>query len=253
MNTLAAYIVDDEFSARNLLADLLEDVSFVRIAGEADCVEDAFRGIQETRPDVILLDVQMPRKDGFVLIEQLQAAGIETTVIFITAYEQYAVRAIRASAFDYLLKPVKKSELVSVLDEVRTVLESKSAHQTFSKLLSRLDGQKKIKFRDRTGFTMVDPDELIYCRADSNYTVLMLKSERSLTVAMHLGKVEDLLPGDRFCRISRSIIINIDYLAAVDRKSMTCNLTGEEMIELPVSRNYLKELEAGCNRHFKVE
>lgn len=252
MERLSVFIVDDESSARRLLLDLLEDIPFVSVVGEAGNAEDAFEGIMQLGPDVVLLDVQMPGKDGFALIGMFHEAGIDLAVIFVTAFEQYAIRAIRTSAADYLLKPVKKEELLLALESVKRTLDSKRSDKYFGRLIEQLSNYQKLKFRNRTGFTMVDPMEIIFCRADSNYTKLQLEGDRSLTVSMNLGKVEEMLPENSFSRISRSIIINIRFLVGLDRKSMTCVLVNETTHTVQVSRKYLKALEEKCDRQFEI-
>ena len=224
MKKLQVLVVDDERSARDLIINLLSDVNEVESVGEAENAEVALSKVLHLKPDVILLDIQMPMEDGFSLIEKLQKQDIQLEIIFITAYEKYAIRAIKYSAFDYLLKPVKKKELVSSLLELAKKKESSDIKEKFNTLIYQLSDHKKLKFKNRTGFYMIDPDDVIYCRADSNYTILELDSGKEFTVSMNLGKVEELLPELCFHRISRSTIINIHFLTMVDRKTMTCEL-----------------------------
>lgn len=252
MKKLKAIIVDDERSARELLSDLVAEMHWIEICGLAAGVDEAMQLIGRDGPDVVLLDIQMPGKDGFVLVEEIMKSDIRPEVIFITAYDKYAIDAIRATAFDYLLKPVRKDELIESLERLAEKVESGSLEQRFSQLLYQLSDKKKIKFRNRTGFTMVNPDEILFCRADSNYSILELSSGKRLTVTLNLGKVEEILPSLCFCRVSRSLIINLHYLTQVDRKSMTCELVNETTHVLPVTRKYLTVLEEGCDRHFKV-
>lgn len=250
MEKLKVFIVDDERSARELLVNLLADFEVIEIVGQAENVEEARIKILKLRPDVLILDIQMPRQDGFSLIEQLQLNDILPEVIFITAYEKYAIRAIKASAFDYLLKPVKKNELVMSLSQLLKKLETKNVRERFELLLHQLGDHKKLKFKNRTGFYMIDPNEIIYCEADSNYSILELDSGKNFTVTLNLGKVEELLPKIQFIRISRSTIINIHYLNMVDRKTMTCTLVNESTHTVSISRKYLKRLEEGCENQF---
>lgn len=252
MRNLKVLIVDDERSARELIINLLEDVEGIDIAGEAESVETAIKEVLRVNPDVILLDIQMPRQDGFILIEQLQLNDIRPEIIFITAFEKYAIRAIKSAAFDYLLKPVKKKELVISLNKLAKKVESSNVKDQFDQLIYQLSDQKKLKFKNRTGFYMIDPEEILFCRADSNYTILELESGKNFTISMNLGKVEESLPDHYFYRISRSIIINIHYLTMVDRKNMSCELVNGTTHVLSISRKYLKELENGCDQHFTV-
>lgn len=247
MNRLNILIVDDELSARELLKNLLEGESWVNISGEADSVDLALPLILKNKPDAILLDVQMPRKDGFVLLEKLLLHKVNVEVIFVTAYEKYAIKAIKASAFDYLLKPVRKSELIDSLKKLADKMQSDLMQERFSSLLLELSDRKKIKFRNRTGFVMVDPDDILFCQADSNYTLLELESGKSLVVSMNLGKVEELLPSQLFCRISRSAIVQSKYIAEVDRKNLTLYVENNSRYALNVSRKYMQKLDTCCD------
>lgn len=250
MNPLSCLIVDDESSARDLLKNLLADVEKIKVAGEADSVESAMNHILLQKPDVILLDIHMPREDGFVLIEKMNALGIHTKVIFVSAYEQYAIKALKVSAFDYLLKPVKKEELISSLMKLKDTVNSEWTKNGYNDLLNILGEQKKLKFQSRTGFFMVDPKTIIYCQAESNYTTMVLEGGKKHTISMNLGKVEEILPSLYFFRISRSIIINTNFLSQVDRKKHICELEPDEKYELSVSKRYLRILEDYCDRNF---
>lgn len=253
MKHLSLIIIDDERSARDLLIELLSDMPAVTILGEAGSVDEALPMILKSRPDLLLLDIQMPNKDGFVLVEKLLQHGVNVEVIFVTAYEKYAIRAIKSSAFDYLLKPVKKVDLVASLAKFSEKVHSERMNDRFSQLIYQLNEKKKLKFRNRTGFTVVDPDEILFCRADSNYTLIELDSGKRLTISINLGKVEEILPRLCFSRISRSVIVNLHYLAAVDRKNMTCEIVNQSRHTLHVSKKYLKELEKDCDRHFSMQ
>lgn len=252
MKHLSLVIIDDERSARELLRGLLADFPDVTILGEAENVDEALPMILKGRPDLILLDIQMPNKDGFVLVEKLLQHEVNVEVIFVTAFEKYALRAIKASAFDYLLKPVKKKDLEDSLAKLADKVQSGRMNEKFSRLIYQLNDKKKLKFRNRTGFTMIDPDEILFCRADSNYSLIELDSGKRLTVSVNLGKVEEILPQPCFSRISRSAIINLHYLAEVDRKNMQCTIVNQSRHTLPVSKKYMKELEKACDRHFSM-
>ncbi len=252
MKKLRIYIVDDERSARELIINLLCDVKEIEIVGEAESVETALKEIIRIRPDVILLDIQMPREDGFSLIQKLHANDVQPKIIFITTFEQYAIKAIKIAAFDYLLKPVKKKDLVLSLGKLSQKIEESNMKEKFDQLIFQLSDHKKMKFKNRTGFYMIDPDEILYCKADSNYTIFELETGKTYTVSMNLGKVEEILPNLCFFRISRSTIININYLSLVDRKTMTCELINDGPHVLSISRKYMKELEQGCDDHFAI-
>ncbi len=253
MKKLSLIIIDDEQPARNLLKDMVSGISWIEVLGEADHVDAAFKEIMNKRPDAILLDIHLQEESGFNLVEKLIQHTIEVKVIFVSAFENHAIRAIRASAVDYLLKPVNKQELVQSLEKLSEKVESSSVEDRFSQLIYQLSDKKKIKFRNRNGFMMIHPDEIIFCQADSNYSTLQLDDGRSLTLSMNLGAVEEVIPELCFAKISRSLIINLHYLSEVDRKSMTCKVVHGTTHILPISRKYLRTLEIGCDRHFSIK
>ena len=252
MKTIRLVIIDDERSARNLLKGLLKDIPGVQVTGEAESVDEAIPLILKQRPDLLLLDIQMPNKNGFDLVELLLQHHVEVGVIFVTAFEEHAIRAIKASAFDYLLKPVKKSEIEESLAKYSAKLDSSSTSERFSQLIYQLSEKKKLKFRNRTGFVLLDPDEILFCKADSNYTILELESGKQMILSMNLGKIEETLPQLCFARISRSVIVNLHYLTEVDRKNMNCEIINQTNHVLPVSSKYVKMLEEACDRHFSI-
>lgn len=252
MRRISLFIVDDEPWASALLKGYLKDVTWVEVLGEADDVVSGFNGIVSMEPDVILLDIHLSGESGFDLLEKLIEQQIRVKVIFVSAYDNYAVRAIRSSAFDYLLKPVKKIELLESLEKVSKMVQAGTIGERSSQLFYQLSEKKKIKFSIPAGFIMIQPDEILYCRADLKHTILELDGGKSITVTKNLGKVEELLPGFCFSRISRSVIINLHYLTAVSRKSLTCEITNQTTHVLRVSKKYMEVLEERCDKHFSI-
>ncbi|MCF8345767.1 MAG: LytTR family DNA-binding domain-containing protein [Bacteroidales bacterium] len=247
---LKVVIVDDESSARSFLRDMLAELPWVKIEGEAAGVDEAFGLVVRKKPDVIFLDVQMSGEDGFALVEKLVEKQIRVEIIFTTAYERYAIRAIKAAAFDYLLKPVKRTELAGSLVKLRDRIKGSGLNSRFSELIFQLSDKKKTKFPTHTGFVMIDADQILFCSADGADTLLELESGRNTRVSLRLEEVENLLPEACFARISSSLVINLHYLAHVDRKLMTCEIINGTRHLLPVSKKYLKEIETKCHRHF---
>ena len=173
----------------------------------------------------MLLDIQMPGKDGFHFIEQMQGSDHEPGVIFVTAYEHYAIQAIRNSVFDYILKPVHQEELDSAILRFRTrgqKVQKQELHQLIETL--RSNGPAKIKLNTRAGYMLIDPAEVVYCEADGNYTYIQLTSGTRETTTQNLGTIEELMEGRTFFRASRSYLLNLKYLSKVDRKNNHCQL-----------------------------
>ena len=237
-------IVDDEPEARDLLGMLAARLEGVTVAGKAEHVDEAFEMVVQLDPDLILLDIQMPVKTGFELVNMLHERGLDQEYIFVTAYDEYAIDAIKASAFDYLLKPVDPGELEAALDRFRNRREEKLLNERIDQLLGKLGIGKKIKLNTRSGFLVISQDDIVCCTADGNYTKIWLRNGRQEIISSNLGSVEGMLDGDDFFRISRSGIINFKYLVQVDTRRGICKLDGEEIMELKVARNRLGKLDA---------
>lgn len=243
INNISILIVDDEPEARDLLSMMLERLGEVELAGTADCVDDAYLQIIKSQPDLVLLDIQMPEKNGFELLKMVHETKLKTGFIFVTAFDEYAIEAIRASAFDYLLKPVDRDELSRSVVRFREQLQESNIHHQIEDILQGLGSKARIKVNTRTGFILIRPDEILHCMAAGNYTEVYLVNNRVETVTSNLGSFMELLPSNGFFRISRSGMINLDYLTRVDYKSGTCRLRGDKEIELKVARNRRRALE----------
>ena len=241
---ISILIVDDEPEARDLLAMLLENVKDTRVVGQAENVDGAFELVLEREPDLILLDIQMPGKSGFDLVRRIRDLGEDTGYIFVTAYDEYAIEAIRASAFDYLLKPVDQTELAKTVSRFREERKNRLMREQIDRLLHNLGMGQRLKLNTRTGFTIIDPGQIVCCIADGNYTEIVLENDRREIISSNLGAMEREFSGNGFYRISRSSLINLGYLTHVDKKKGICKIQGRSVIELKVSRNKFNELEA---------
>lgn len=243
INNISILIVDDEPEARDLLNILLDRIGGVEVVGTAEGVDEAFIQILKKQPNLVLLDIQMPQKNGFELVRMVHDKQLPTGFIFVTAYEEYAIEAIRVSAFDYLLKPVDIDELNKSVIRFRDHLMMGDIRHQLGEMLQGLSRKSSIKVNTRTGFILINPDEVVHCVAAGNYTEVHLVKNRVETITSNLGSFMELLAGKSFFRISRSAMINLDYLIRVDYKSGTCRLRGESDIELKVARNRRKELD----------
>jgi DNA-binding LytR/AlgR family response regulator len=222
---LKILLVDDEPEARELLNYMLQGTKGVSVVGAAGTVDEALNLMRSEHPNLVLLDIQMPEKDGFHFIEQVQQSDHDPGIIFVTAYEHYAIQAIRNSVFDYILKPVHQEELDNAIRRFR--LQGRKAHeQNFQELLAVLRGKvpSRIKLNTRSGYVLIDPSEVVYCQADGNYTHIQLSRGSNELITQNLGTIEEMLNGNTFFRASRSYLLNLKYLSRVDRKSCNCLL-----------------------------
>ncbi len=222
---LKILIVDDEPEARELLKYMLQDSDNMEIVGVAGNVDEAIVLLNQEKPHLVLLDIQMPGRDGFNFIELVQEAGKEPGIIFVTAYEHYAIQAIRNSVFDYIMKPVRQGELNMAIERYRSS-RKRVGKQDINQLIEALKetSVSKVKLNTRAGYILINPKEVIYCQADGNYTHIRLINGVQETTTQNLGAIERLLKGSSFFRASRSYLLNLKYLTRVDRKSCSCIL-----------------------------
>jgi two-component system LytT family response regulator len=218
---------------------LLERMKGVKIAGYAENVDQALERVEERDPDLILLDIQMPAKSGFELVDNLRNTDREVGYIFVTAYDEYAIKAMRASAVDYLLKPVDPELLKDAIWRFREGRQQQLINKRIDEMLNDLGIGRRIKVNTRTGFLVLDPKEIVCCTADGNYTEIFLVNGRSEIISSNLGSMERKLSGDGFFRISRSGLINLSYLTHVNSRTALCRMVGNPVIELKVARNRL--------------
>lgn len=200
-------IIDDEPLARNLLRSLLEECCPEhRIAGEADGVASGVKTIREFEPDIVFLDIEMNDGSGFDLLDQVQ--DITFKLIFTTAHEEFALRAFRYHAIDYLLKPIEDDLLKEALERI----EDKPSAALKSQLASFFDSLKEKKLEKLTinaqeGTTYIRLDEIVYLQTTGHYTSFLLKDGSRALVVKPLQEYEDLLPEDQFFRIHQSYIV----------------------------------------------
>lgn len=210
---LKAIIIDDEQKGRIALKQkILDYCKTVRVLGEAENGEQGLLLIEKHHPDIIFLDIEMPLMNGFDMLRQVRDKNFH--IIFTTAYDQYAITAIKYSAFDYLLKPVDIEELKSAIARI----SQQSFNQTEKKLdtLEQNLGSKKIfnKIAVPTmqGLLFFDINTIIQLEAQSNYTILYFSNHPKLTASKTLKEFEELLPEEIFFRTHHSHIINLSYI-----------------------------------------
>jgi DNA-binding LytR/AlgR family response regulator len=240
---LSALIIDDEENARKLLNKLLEETQYFSDIRLAQSVSSANYELTQFDPDIIFLDIKMPGKDGFSFIHDLPQKEKKPGIVFVTAYEQYAIKAIKNQAFDYLLKPVNRRELKQSI--VKFIERKKEGHFPDRQVKpdELLEKFTRIRVNTRIGTVFINPATILYCKADGNYTTICTGEKQHLC-SMNLGKVEELLPGNGFLRIGRSHIINFEYITMLDRKESTVTLIRNgESVTIKIPRKHLKDLD----------
>lgn len=223
--TLNAIIVDDEEFARSSLFFLLqENCEHINISGIAKSVAEARVLLSQHAIDLIFLDIAMPGENGFELISQ--AKDHKAHVIFTTAYDQYALKAIKANALDYLLKPIDIDELKEAVDKAREYISVRKNGTDRSENLQNLAKQltdrteiRKISLPNGQGYSLTSVSDIVHIAADSNYSVFYLANGEKITVSKVLKEYEEILPDHQFIRVHKSSIINLDYVLEYNSKN----------------------------------
>lgn len=208
-------LVDDETASRETISRHLRDgVPEVTVIAEAGSVQSAVEKIQSAKPQLLLLDISLKDGTGFDILHQLPEKDFE--VIFITAYEKYAIEAFRFSAVDFLLKPVEPGTLREAVLKAIEKIELRQFKNRWEVLVHNLSVEKSVNKRlaiaTNTGFEFLQINMIIRCESNSNYTVFHLPGGKKITTSRHLGFYEDLLPVGIFCRIHHSHLINLNYI-----------------------------------------
>ena len=241
-HVLRVIIVDDEEPARLALRQALEDVGDAEVVGECANGFEAVKVVGEQRPDLVLLDVQMPKLDGFEVLELL---GVAVPVVFVTAYDEFALRAFEVHAVDYLLKPVTPERLGTALSRVRTRAGAAGPSPAALRRSARPPGAplERVVIRDGPQVHVVPVGKIDYVEAQDDY-VAFRTGGRTLLKEQTLGELESQLDGRRFVRIHRSYVLNIERLARVElyaKDSRIAILT--DGTKLPVSRSGYQRLQ----------
>ncbi len=212
---LKAIIIDDETSSRSTLRQKLKNnCPGVAVIAECENAEQGIKSIEENQPDIIFLDIEMPRINGFTMLKQLKQHDFE--IIFITAYDHFAIQAIKYSALDYLVKPVEIEDLKTAVNKAIQKRKQSAGNERLELLLQNLMNEKKehhrIAIPSMEGLLFVETGDIIYLEALSNYTNFYLANNKKITVAKTLKDFEELLPVSIFIRIHHSYIININCI-----------------------------------------
>jgi two-component system LytT family response regulator len=210
---LTAVIIDDEPRGRLALRQKLTDYCpEVALAGEAAGGEEGLRLIEDLGPEIVFLDIEMPHMNGFELLQRLPRKNFH--LIFTTAYDQYAIKAIKFAAFDYLLKPVDIEELKEAIEKVKKEKSSNTSGklEVLEHNLHLKNALGKIAISTVEGLLFFNLNDIVHLEAQSNYTVIHFNGRSKLTASKTLKEIEELLPDDIFFRTHHSHIINLRYI-----------------------------------------
>ncbi len=241
---MKAVVVDDEFFSRQTVTDLLNDnFKDIEVVGQADSVKTAVELIPSLKPDLVFLDVDLTDGTGFDILNLLKP--IDFKIIFITAHQEYAMKAIKFSAFDYILKPVSESELKAAVE--RVLADKNSANYQlkmdaffYNAENIRKEG-KKIVLKTSESIHLVSVCDIIRCEADNNYTTFYLATGERIVISHGLKEYEDLLGSYGFFRVHQSHLINLKFIARFDKKDGGYVILTDKS-QIPVSQRKKQKL-----------
>jgi two-component system LytT family response regulator len=215
LQPIKTIIVDDEKPSREALANYLREYCpNVQIVAKCNSAKVAYKAISEHQPQLVFLDVEMPKGSGFDLLRMIGSVNFK--VIFITAFSNYAVQAFRCSATDFLLKPVKISELKEAVNKAIHELEVKDSYLSVKALLDNLSNISQpngnLVISDSKGFTVLKTSDIIYCEADGYCTLFYLAGRTKISSSRNLKFYEELLPANQFIRTHHSYIVNLNHV-----------------------------------------
>lgn len=246
---ITAVLIDDDINLREGMKGLLSlyapDISII---GEADSVASGIETLNTLNPQVVFLDIQMNDGTGFDILEKLSDINGKVTshVVFITAYEHYAIKAFRFSALDFLLKPVGPDELEKVIDKIRNVLEKDNDYSHIDLLLENIrkkaDNFKRIALSNSDGIHLLDICDIMRCESDDNYTKFFVKNRKPILISKTLKEYEELLTEHDFVRIHQSHLINLAYVKSYVKKDNGYVMMTDES-QLPISQRKREQLQ----------
>lgn len=232
-------MVDDEPRALKSLRILLDKYcSEVQVIGEASNISTAYQQIIDMNPRIVFLDINMPDGSGLDLLKKIQ--GMDVEVIFTTAHQEYAIKALRLSALDYLLKPIDHNELVAAVNKYASLKHSNSQGYSLVSEILNSEKLKRLAISTVEGIKILKVTDILYVGSDKNYSTFHLP-EQNFIASKSLGEYEKLLKDHHFVRIHRSTMINLERLLEY-KKGKDSRVLLDDGTELEVSRNRKEEL-----------
>ena len=233
---LKTIIVEDEQTSREILKSYLSKYCpTVEVVGEAENIDEALVLIRNNKLDMVFLDVEMPYGSGFDLLEKLGNTDFE--VVFVTAYNQYAIDALNKHASYYLLKPISIDELIKAVDYVTEIKTRENELQNSILIPKSNPVNQKITIPIQNGFEVLQMQDIIYCKADDNYTEIYLENNQKKLVSKTLKYFEDILKENGFARIHKSFLVNVAYIASYKKgKGGTVYLSNGKELSVSASK-----------------
>ncbi|WP_309642523.1 LytTR family DNA-binding domain-containing protein [Flavobacterium sp.] len=212
---LRTIVIEDEDLIRKMIVNMVKNMDAVNFIGEASSVYEGVILADATQPDLILLDIQLRDGNGFTLYEKLKT---KPKVIFITAYDDYGIRAIRLGALDYILKPIDEEELEMAIQKV--FQQSQYAEQFTATALAMNGQANKLFLRTQEGLHILKMNDILYCHGEGSYTQFFIKNGSKIMVSKPLKEYESMLPEQQFARCHQSYIVNLNEVTRIDKSDL---------------------------------
>lgn len=232
-------IVDDEPGALSILSRMVSEFFNFEVIGEFSSPDNLINEIAHLRPDILFLDIHLGNKSGVDIAKELFNNRCNTQIVFVSAYDQYALKAFEYNIIDYILKPVSKERLQKCIGKIE---KSFSSHNDENQNHNNNE-HHMLRFNTQSGFLLVNPEDIVFLEADHVYTKIVMEKESDHYVAQNIGKILSLINSNNFVRISRSHAINSRFLREVNRTHKKCLMfNGTSEVELSLSKSGMKTL-----------
>lgn len=234
---LTAVIIDDENDSIDVIISLINQYQIdIKITGRGNSVKEGLEILNSTHPDLVFLDIKLGDELGFSILNQLE---VDFQVIFISAYDKFAINAFKYSAVDFLLKPIDPLELIEAVKKTEEKIQSEKLQYSHLKiLLNNLNAPRPFMLSVPTsdGLEFVNIDDITDIKAEGSYSVLSFQNNLNMMVCKNIGEFQEQLPEEEFCRVHNSYIINLKYIKKIKRKGgLTAEMSKGKNI--PISRN----------------
>lgn len=237
MNKLRSIIIEDEKESQATLTNMIQMYcEDVELLGVFDSVAKSVLFIKSNNVQLIFLDIELPGESGFSIFDYFPHPSFR--IIFTTAYNQYAVKAFKLSAVDYLLKPIDLADLKNSIEKVKRLDNNHKMDEVYNMLTQNIqNGSQRIALAHQNGYDLVEINEILWFEAEINYTTIHMKSNSKITVAKTLKMFEEFLDPNLFFRISRSAIVNIKYIVKFQKQNgLSITLIDNSIIPLSETR-----------------
>jgi two-component system, LytTR family, response regulator len=218
---IEAIIVDDEKPARETIANIIKlYCSDVSVIAEAEDISSAFKAIEQHKPQLVFLDIDMPGGSGFDLLKKFNPLPFH--VVFITAYQEHAVKAFKFSAIDYILKPINPDELIEAVKKTKSLLEKNSLSVRLDAFLNYFhqpnSDNKRIVLKTSDQIYIINVKDIVRCESDGNYTYFFTIDGKKILVSTTIKEYEEMLSGFHFFRTHQSHLVNTNFIERFDKK-----------------------------------